>query len=155
MTSQDVKDTVTLVTSDESKIKMPKTATKLASLISLLVESGEGEEIALPNVGSSVMSKVVEFLNHHNGVAPKSPPKPLPSNAKLEDAVEDKWDQNFLKNLTTAELPSLMLASNYCDIPSLMSLLAVRAVLSGVVDNKDAQEKYPKELLDFLKSYMK
>ncbi|KAI9182349.1 hypothetical protein LWI28_024476 [Acer negundo] len=74
-------------------------------------------EIPLPNVSSSVLSKVIEYCKKHvdSGSKSKSNKKPI------DDDDITAWDANFVK-VDQNTLFDLILAANYLDINGLLDL---------------------------------
>ncbi|KAK0582786.1 hypothetical protein LWI29_029503 [Acer saccharum] len=74
-------------------------------------------EIPLPNVSSSVLSKVIEYCKKHvdSGSNSKSDKKPI------DDDDITAWDADFVK-VDQNTLFDLILAANYLDIKGLLDL---------------------------------
>jgi S-phase kinase-associated protein 1 len=120
-------------------------------------DDDEVQEIPLPNVKSTVLSKVIEFCSHHhnnpmreiekvrselvdNGLGPLwfslfLRVQPLKS-ADMHDVVSD-WDANFI-DVEQDLLFELILAANYMDIKSLLDLACAK--VASMIKGKTPQE---------------
>ena len=58
----------------------------------------ESSEATQVECDTHILDFIVEYMNHHRGVPPKIPEKPLKTN-NLEDAVDDKWDCTFIQKI--------------------------------------------------------
>jgi S-phase kinase-associated protein 1 len=85
----------------------------------------------LPNVKSSILSKVIEYCTHYQTVEPMAPiTTPLKSSI-VEDVVQ-KWYADFVK-VDQAVLFELVTSSNFMDIKPLLDLtcFAVAVLIKG------------------------
>ena len=65
--------------------------------------------IVVVGVSGDIMSLVVEYLQHHNGVTPQEIAKPIQS-IKMERIVGDPWDAQFINKCSKKEVFSLIQA---------------------------------------------
>jgi len=80
-------------------------------------------EIPMPGVKGDVLSKVVDYMNHHKGTEPPIIEKPLRSKI-MKDVCKDVWDAEFIDKIgeDRQKLYDLILAANYMDIKGLLHL---------------------------------
>ncbi|GKY93073.1 hypothetical protein MPSEU_000275600 [Mayamaea pseudoterrestris] len=134
---------VTLSGSDGGEFVLPFKAAIQSILLkdTLLVDEDEEEPhtpptetIALERVKSETLTKVVEFLKHHENDPMPEIPHPLPHDT-FEQNVGNDWYQNFfdVENMPAPLLFDLMRAGNYMNIKSLLDLacLKVTFMLNG------------------------
>lgn len=90
----------------------------------------ESTDILLPNVKSSVLTRVIEYLKHHVDNPAKVIEKPLKS-SNMEE-VASKWDADFV-NVDQDILFDMILAANYMDIKPMLDLTCakVASMLKG------------------------
>ena len=73
--------------------------------------------IPLPNVNSTVMDKILVYLEHHQDDAPETEEE-----LKNRDSEKiDPWDREFMK-VDEDMIRELILAANYLDINRLLTL---------------------------------
>jgi S-phase kinase-associated protein 1 len=107
-----------------------------SQLIKNMVEdSGNDEEIPLPNVKSSVLSKVIDFCRHYRDSNPPEIEKPLKS-ANMSEVVPP-WDAGFIE-LEQEMLFELILAANYLDIKPLLDLACAK--VASMIKGKSVEE---------------
>jgi len=87
-------------------------------------------EIPLPNVRSSILKRVISFMQYHHDNPMKEIEKPLKSSNMRE--VVPEWDANFVE-VDQETLFELILAANYMDIKPLLDLTCakVASMLKG------------------------
>ncbi|ETO20274.1 glycoprotein FP21 precursor [Reticulomyxa filosa] len=78
-------------------------------------------EIPIKKVKGEILALIVEYLKHHNGKIPAEIAKPIRS-VKMEKIVEDKWDADFINNMSKKVIFQVILGANYMDVPSLLHL---------------------------------
>lgn len=139
---------VDLVSSDGDKFEVDKSVAAMSELVKAMLTVGDDEEeeeedddsnkqeIPLPNVNSTTLSKVVEFCKYHkeNGALAEIE-KPLRS-ANMSEIVGE-WDANFV-DLEQAALFNLILAANYLDIKSLLDLTCAK--VASMIKGKTPEE---------------
>ncbi len=81
------------------------------------------EEVPIPGTKGAILTLVVEYMLHHQGIEPPIVEKPLRSK-KMSDVCKDKWDAAFIDTIgeDRQKLYDLILAANYMDIKSLLHL---------------------------------
>ena len=100
-------------------------------------EEEEATTLALPNVKSEVLKKVLDYCNHHHsfvasaGVADESR---LPQEEKT---TLDKWDKEYCK-VDQQTLFELILAANYLNIKPLLDLTC--QTVAGMIKGKTPEE---------------
>lgn len=116
-----------IATQTSEKIKIRYSAVKLSILIKTMCEGDiEATEFDIHNVAYHMLTKIVEYLEYHNGIPPAKIEKPLKS-GDLKKAIPDKWDYEFINKFTKwSELCELLNAANYMDIKPLLKLAAAK-----------------------------
>lgn len=89
----------------------------------------------LPNVKSSILSKVIEFLTHYKEEPMSEIEKPLKS-SNINELVQE-WYVYFV-NIDQAILFELILASNFMDIKPILDLTC--ATVTSIVKRKTPEE---------------
>ncbi|CAK9143847.1 unnamed protein product [Ilex paraguariensis] len=110
---------ISLLSSDGEVFEVDETVAMEALTIKHMIEDDCADDtIPLPNVTSTILSKVIEYCKKH-AVAPKS-------DDHVSDADNDlkSFDADFVKDLKDDQntLFDLILAANYLDIKSLLDL---------------------------------
>ncbi|GLD95462.1 hypothetical protein PINS_up004107 [Pythium insidiosum] len=130
---------VNLVSMDGDSFEVSRSIASMSELVKTLIsdeqDDDEVQEIPLPNVKSSVLSKVIEFCSHHHNNPMREIEKPLKS-ADMHDVVSD-WDANFV-DVEQDLLFELILAANYMDIKSLLDLACAK--VASMIKGKTPQE---------------
>lgn len=114
---------VKLMSSDGQEFSCSKQVACQSNLIKLMLEDiGDDSEEAIPlaNVTGRVLTKVIEFAEHHKDDPPPAPEKEDEFAPKSCDDIED-WDRDFM-NLPQQQVFDIMLAANYLDIKKLLDL---------------------------------
>jgi len=94
------------------------------------------EEIPLPNVKSTILSKVVEYCKHHEDHPAEEIPRPLKS-ANLVECGVSEWDADFV-DIDKEVLFELILAANYMDIKCLLDLACAK--VASMIKGKTPEE---------------
>ncbi|TYZ67967.1 hypothetical protein PybrP1_011875 [[Pythium] brassicae (nom. inval.)] len=129
---------VSLVSMDGDSFEVSASVAAMSELVKTLIsdeEDDEVQEIPLPNVKSTVLSKVIEFCSHHHNNPMREIEKPLKS-SDMHDVVSD-WDANFV-DIEQDILFELILAANYMDIKSLLDLACAK--VASMIKGKTPQE---------------
>ena len=94
------------------------------------------QEIPLPNVKATVLTKVIEYCTHYMTVEPMTPINTPIKSAKIEEVVQG-WYADFVK-VEQMLLFELVTAANFMDIKPLLDLscFAVAVLIKG----KSAEE---------------
>ncbi|OQS02818.1 S-phase kinase-associated protein 1A [Thraustotheca clavata] len=123
---------IRLLSAEGDAFEVPYEVATMSQLVKEQIEDDceEGQEIPLPNVKSTVLMKVVDFIKYHHANPMKEIPKPIKTT--FEDVVE-KWDLEFI-DVPYEMIFELILAANYLDIKSLLELSCAR--ISGVIFGK-------------------
>jgi len=116
---------LTLVSMEESspqKFTINKKAAEMCKLVRSILEGDQSAtEIPIKKVKGEILDLIVQYLNHHNGKVPAEIAKPIRS-VKMEKIVEDKWDADFINNMSKKVIFQVILGANYMDVPSLLHL---------------------------------
>ena len=105
-------------------------ATMSVLVKSMIDDSGNEEDIPLPNVKKHTLEKVIEFCQHHKEDPLQDIEKPLKTN-NIKDVVSP-WYGEFV-DVKIEELYEIILAANYLDIKPLLEVTcaAVAAMMKG------------------------
>lgn len=95
----------------------------------------EVQEMPLPNVKTSILSKVIEFLTHYKGESMTEIEKPLKS-SNMNEVVQE-WYADFV-NVEQETLFELILAANFMDVKPLLELTC--ATVASMVKGKTTEE---------------
>jgi hypothetical protein len=96
-------------------------------------------EVIIPSssISEYAFEKIMAYLEHHNGVAIRERPLPVPARATLADYWEDEWDVAFIEKIY-ADGPEadkckyiyeVEMAANYLEIKSLIYLCSAKLVM--------------------------
>lgn len=122
--ADDSNETIKLVSQEEEKFTVPKKVAMQSELVKTMAEGDREEtDIPLPNVKSSVLKKVVEYMRYHADNPSKEIEKPLKS-ANMAEVVS-QWDADFV-DVDQELLFELILAANYMDIKPLLDLCCAK-----------------------------
>jgi len=111
----------------------------MSTLIKNMIDdspSEEDEEIPLPNVKSTILSKVIEYCKHHKDHPADDIQKPLKSSNLVECGVSE-WDNAFV-DIEQEILFELILAANYLDIKCLLDLACAK--VASMIKGKTPEE---------------
>jgi S-phase kinase-associated protein 1 len=129
---------VTVIAPDGKTFSLSrKAALKSDFLRGMLEDVGEGplpEAIPLQAVDSSVMQKVIDFLEHHADQDLPQIERPLRTN--VEDVVP-QWDREYLA-MSDDELFKVIAAANYLAAQSLMDLTCAK--VATIIKGKTPEE---------------
>jgi len=121
----DEEQTLTVVSMEENdpqKFVINKKAAEMCKLVRSILEGDQSAtEIPIKKVKGDILALIVEYLKHHNGKVPAEIAKPIRS-VKMEKIVEDKWDADFINNMSKKVIFQVILGANYMDVPSLLHL---------------------------------
>lgn len=135
--------TITLLSQEGEKFEVSENVANMSELIKSMIEENEddddeeeAQEIPLPNVKTSILSKVIEFCKYHSsGNAMLEIEKPLKS-SNMKDVVPE-WDANFV-DVEQSILFELILAANYLDIKPLLDLTCAK--VASMIKGKSPEE---------------
>ncbi|CAI4225296.1 unnamed protein product [Auanema sp. JU1783] len=125
--------TVRLSSSDGTVCRIPRDCVKQSALLDTIIndlkldDDDESKVIPLPKINSSILKKVVLYLEHHrHDIAPAD------QNVEKGNEEIGAWDTAFLK-VDQATLFELIMAANYMDIKGLLdaSCKAVATMIRG------------------------
>ncbi|ETV88697.1 hypothetical protein H257_00218 [Aphanomyces astaci] len=129
---------VNLVSQDGDSFEVSRAVAIMSELVRTMIadeQDEEVQEIPLPNVKSTVLSKVIEFCSHHHNNPMADIEKPLRS-GDMNDVVGE-WDASFV-DIEQDLLFELILAANYMDIKSLLDLACAK--VASMIKGKTPQE---------------
>jgi len=136
-------------TRDGGEFKISIRALRLSKLLSIEAESRSSDPIHLTKCPGRIISHVIKFLIHHNGVEPTKIPKPIRS-SKLRKSVDDPWDVEFANSLSKKEIFRITLVANYIDCQSLLHLMCAKIAtltrgrspeeIRRILNHNDAEE---------------
>ena len=115
---------IKLISKDGKEFLIEKKYAYVSNLIKTSLEHDpSATEVPMPGVKADILTKVVEFMQHHKGVEPPILEKPLRSKV-LKDLCKDPWDAEYIDKIgeDRQSLYDLILAANYMDIKSLLHL---------------------------------
>lgn len=121
---------------DLKKFPVEREVAMMSELVKTMWEGDRDEtQIPLPNVKSSTLEKVIEYMKHHHKVPPKDIEKPLRS-ANMREVVSE-WDADFVE-VEQEALFELILAANYMDIKPLLDLTCAK--VASMMKGKTVEE---------------
>ncbi|CAM9763157.1 unnamed protein product [Laminaria digitata] len=131
---------VHLVSQEGESFDIKVSVAKMSNLVDTMIdgdaeEDGDAQEIPLPNVKASVLSKVIEFCAHYKEDPMNEIEKPLKS-ANMHEVVQE-WYAKFVQ-VQQETLFELILAANYMDIKPLLDLTC--ATVASMIKGKTAEE---------------
>jgi S-phase kinase-associated protein 1 len=113
---------IVVTTSDNHNVNIDRDVAERSMLIKNLIEDFGGsvsEAIPLPNVNKAVLTKVLEWCEHHRKDPPATQDDDADSRKKSTDI--DEWDQKFMQ-VDQEMLFEIILAANYMDIKALLDV---------------------------------
>ncbi|CAF3452104.1 unnamed protein product [Rotaria sp. Silwood1] len=114
---------ITLESNDKQKFEVNIDILEQSKTIKDVMENcgaEEGTTIPLPNVDSTNLKKIIEWMTHHKDDIPSfDDDEDYGERKKIEIS---KWDQDFLK-IDQSSLIKLLLAANYLDISKLIDII--------------------------------
>jgi S-phase kinase-associated protein 1 len=116
--------TLRLVSQEGERFEINKRIAVQSELVQTMAEGDREEnDIPLPNVKSSVLRKVIEYLRYHVDNPARDIEKPLKS-ANMHEIVS-AWDADFV-DVDQEVLFELILAANYMNINPLLDLCCAK-----------------------------
>jgi len=120
----DVDDILILISCDEppQRFEISRKAALMCNLVKSILEGdAQAKQIEIKKVQGNILSLIVQYLKHHNGKKPAEIAKPIRS-VKMERIVEDKWDADYINDMSKKTIFQVILGANYMDLPSLLHL---------------------------------
>lgn len=128
--------TLTLQSHEKDEFTLKKRVALQSELVKTMWEGDKAETtIPVPNVRTSTLKRVVEFMEYHHNVKAKEIEKPLKS-ANMHEVVPE-WDANFVE-MDQESLFELILAANYMDIKPLLDLTCAK--VASMIKGKTPEE---------------
>ena len=126
---------IKLTSNDGESFEVDQEVAKKSEVIREMLENCDdcSESVPLPNISSSQLEKVVEWMNRHKDDV-------LNYKNEEKDYTSDnipEWDKKFFQ-LSQTELFDLILAANYLDIKDMLDLLAKS--VANMMNGKTAHE---------------
>ena len=115
---------LTLVSKDNQSFTVESKNAIIAKLIKSGLELDSSSSSFDLQVNGSVLSKIVEYMNHHQGTEADIVEKPL-RHKDMEKVCKDPFDAKFIDQVdqgSRQDLYDIILAANYMDIPALLHL---------------------------------
>lgn len=115
---------LTLISQGGARATLPRQFALISNLAKISLEADpSATELPLLSVKDSVLPKVVEYMQHHKGVAMPILAHPLRSSVMAE-VCQDKWDATFIDAIADDRqmLYDVILTANYLDIKCLLHL---------------------------------
>ena len=112
-------------------------ARKFGIINTMLEDLGEEEQedeetVPLPNVTSTILQKVIQWVTHHKD----DPALPEDDQKERNDPIPS-WDSEFL-NVDQVTLVNLILAANYLDIKKLLDVTC--KTVANIIKGKTPEE---------------
>jgi S-phase kinase-associated protein 1 len=130
---------VHLVSQEGEQFEVPLDVATMSELVKTMYDSEQPEdevqEMPLPNVKSSILSKVIEFFNHYKEDPMTEIEKPLKS-SNMNEVVQE-WYADFV-NVDQETLFELILAANFMDVKPILDLTC--ATVASMVKGKTPEE---------------
>jgi S-phase kinase-associated protein 1 len=128
---------VKLRSKEDVEHKISRKAAEVSVLIkNTLQDASIDDPIPLLEVEDKILVKIIEYLNHFNGVAPPEIEKPLKSQVLKE--VTDEWSASFIDGMTLEILVDLTVAANYMEIQCLLDLCCAK--IASMCKDKSEEE---------------
>jgi len=120
-----------LVSQEGEKFDVTKKVAVQSELVKTMSEGDKEEnEIPLPNVKSSVLKRIVDYMKYHVNNPAKEIEKPLKS-ANMTEIVS-QWDAEFVE-VDQEVLFEFILAANYMDVKPLLDLCCAKASICNCI----------------------
>ena len=125
-------NTIILFSAENEKFIIDKKAAKRSGLLKNCIEDDENfKELNLIDIDSKFLKIIIEFLEHYKDSEPKLPPTPLKDSNVMQ--YLDEWSKKFFSKLNLEDIISLINASNYMDIKSLIKICSA-IIASSMID---------------------
>jgi hypothetical protein len=147
----DTEETIlyTIVSVDDVKYDLTKEEMELSDFLKTLttdcnIETNNVYSISLE---SKILGKIVEYLKYHKNKKPKDIEKPVLSDFKTIETIED-WDKQFIQSIEEEnKLKEIIYGANYMIIDSLIQLCCAK--IAADLKNLNGEE----EIREHLKKY--
>lgn len=95
--------------------------------------------VPLQDVDQKTIERIIDYLQHFNGVAPPEIPKPLPQGDKegLKEVL-DEWSFNYIDKIGLDDLVNVTVAANFMGIQSLLDLCCAK--LASMCKDKSEED---------------
>ena len=127
---------ITLVSSDGEKFQVTEKAARRSQIIKGIIDDyPDDPEVPLHNVKSTILQRIITYLENYRDAEPREIEKPLPSN-NFNDCV-DAWDFQFI-DLEIELIFEIIFAANYMDIKPLLELASSK--IASIIKGKSPEE---------------
>ena len=131
----DIPTTATQISKEGEVFSVSMPVASMSKLVETTIDPDDdddnAQEVPLPNVKATVLSKVVEFCTHYQTTEEMTPIETPIRSSKTEEVVQ-QWYADFVK-IDHVLLFELVTAANYLDIKPLLDLtcFAVAVLIKG------------------------
>ena len=127
---------LTLLSKDHQSFSLSKEAAASSDLLRTMMEGDpDAAEVQLFHIDSSVVRKVIDYLEYHRTTPPRAIEKPI-SSTQMTDLV-DAWDAAYV-DVEQEALFKLLLAANYLHVKSLIALCCAK--FASWIKNKTPEQ---------------
>ena len=125
-------NSIILFSAENEKFIIDKKAAKRSGLLKNCIEDDENfKELNLIDIDSKFLKIIIEFLEHYKDSEPQLPQSPLQDSNVMQ--YLDEWSKIFFSKLNLEDIISLINASNYMDIKSLIKICSA-IIASSMID---------------------
>jgi hypothetical protein len=125
-------NSIKLKSSENEKFIIDKKAAKRSGLLKECMEADENfKKMNLIEIDSKILKLIIEFLEHYKDSEPQLPQSPLQDSNVMQ--YLDEWSKIFFSKLNLEDIISLINASNYMDIKSLIKICSA-IIASSMID---------------------
>lgn len=133
---KDADRVITVVSKEGVRFPLSLKNASLSGLLRVTFEQDKYETELKINVAACYLAKIIDYLNHHEGIVPDEIRKPLRS-MEMKELVTP-WDAAFVDGLSYQELFDLMSISNYLETIPLTLLLGAK--VATIIKGKEPEE---------------
>lgn len=118
---------IKLISKDHVSYEIDRKSAYISKLIKTSLQSDPTSTELELTTSSSVLSAIIEYMRHHNGIEPSIVEKPLRSKQMI-DVCRDAWDAQYIDKYANDRqyLYDIISAANYLDINSLLHLACAK-----------------------------
>ena len=127
---------LTLLSKDHQSFSLSKEAAASSDLLKTMMEGDvDASEVQLFHIESSIVRRVIDYLEYHRTVPPRAIEKPIVSTQMVE--LVDHWDAAYI-DVEQEVLFALLLAANYLHVKSLIALCCAK--LASLLKNQTPEQ---------------
>lgn len=141
MESNTFPESIKLTSDDGKEFTISGKSASMSKLLNGAMQDFSGEiNMPLQEVNGPTTEKVVEYLEHWQGVEPPKIEKPIKS-GKMTDNC-DEWSANFINSLNLEQIGDIAVAANFMEIQPLVDLACskIAALCYGKTDEELLKE---------------